>query len=113
MIIRSWDLWLQTCPARRVGNLDGGGPATPRREAAAIVDESHRRAICQIAGFDDAVPFNDPRLADGRRFQAVLGTPPSPGTCISLRVPAERSFSVEDRVASGSLTPVPRNSCPA
>ena len=28
-----------------------------------------------------------------------------PGTCISLRVPARRSFSVEDRVASGSLTP--------
>jgi pilus assembly protein CpaF len=54
---------------------------------------------------DDAVPFNDPRLADGRRFRAVLGTPPSPGTCISLRVPAGRSFSVEDCVASGSVTP--------
>ena len=51
------------------------------------------------------MPFIDPRLADGRRFRAVLGTPPSPGTCISLRVPAERSFSVEDCVASGSLTP--------
>jgi hypothetical protein len=54
---------------------------------------------------DDAVPFNDPRLADGSRFHAALGTPPSPGTCISLRVPAGRSFSVEDCVASGSLTP--------
>ena len=43
-------------------------------------------------GIADAVPFNDPRLADGRRFRAVLGTPPSPGTCISLRVPAGRGF---------------------
>jgi pilus assembly protein CpaF len=51
------------------------------------------------------MPFVDPRLADGRRFHAVLGMPPSPGTCISLRVPAGRSFSVEDCVASGSLTP--------
>ena len=51
------------------------------------------------------MPFVDARLADGRRFHAVLGTRPSPGTCISLRVPAGRSFSVEDCVASGSLTP--------
>jgi pilus assembly protein CpaF len=35
----------------------------------------------------------------------VLGTLASPGTCISLRVPAQRSFSLEDCPASGSLTP--------
>jgi pilus assembly protein CpaF len=61
--------------------------------------------ICQVAGLDDAVPvIDDPRLADGRRFHAVLGTPPL-GTCISLRVRAGRRFLVEDCVASGSLTP--------
>ena len=54
---------------------------------------------------DDAMPFVDGRLADGSRVHAVLGTLASPGTCISLRVPAGRSFSVEDCVASGSLTP--------
>jgi pilus assembly protein CpaF len=54
---------------------------------------------------DDAVPFVDARLADGCRVHAVLGTLASPGTCISLRVPAQRSFSLEDCVASGSLTP--------
>ena len=54
---------------------------------------------------DDAVPFVDARLADGSRVHAVLGTLASPGTCISLRVPAQRSFSLEDCVASGSLTP--------
>jgi pilus assembly protein CpaF len=54
---------------------------------------------------DDAVPFVDARLADGSRVHAVLGTLASPGTCISLRVPAQRSFSLNDCMASGSLTP--------
>ena len=54
---------------------------------------------------DDAVPFVDARMADGSRVHAVLGTLASPGTCISLRVPAQRSFSLEDCVAAGSLTP--------
>ena len=54
---------------------------------------------------DDAVPFVDARMADGSRVHAVLGTLALPGTCISLRVPAQRSFSLEDCVAAGSLTP--------
>jgi pilus assembly protein CpaF len=54
---------------------------------------------------DDAVPFVDARLADGTRVHAVLGCLASPGTCISLRVPAQRSFSIEDCVTSGSVTP--------
>jgi pilus assembly protein CpaF len=54
---------------------------------------------------DDAVPFVDARLADGSRVHAVLGCLASPGTCISLRVPAQRSFSLEDCVTSGSLSP--------
>jgi pilus assembly protein CpaF len=54
---------------------------------------------------DDAVPFVDTRLADGTRVHAVLGCLASPGTCISLRVPAQRSFSIEDCVTSGCLTP--------
>ena len=33
-----------------------------------------------------------------------LGCLASPGTCISLRVPAQRTFSLQDCVASGSLT---------
>jgi pilus assembly protein CpaF len=53
---------------------------------------------------DDAVPFVDARLADGTRVHAVLGSVASPGTCISLRVPAQRHFSIEDCVASGSVT---------
>jgi pilus assembly protein CpaF len=54
---------------------------------------------------DDAVPFVDARLPNGIRVHAVLGCLTSPGTCISLRVPARRSFSLQDCVASGSLVP--------
>jgi pilus assembly protein CpaF len=53
---------------------------------------------------DDAMPFVDARLPDGSRVHAVLGCLASPGTCISLRVPARRTFSLQDCVASGSLT---------
>lgn len=52
---------------------------------------------------DDACPFVDARLADGTRLHAVLGTLADPGTCLSLRVPARRSFSVTDWVANGSI----------
>jgi len=54
---------------------------------------------------DDAAPFVDARLPDGSRVHAVLGSLASPGTCISLRVPAKRSFSIQDCVTSGSVTP--------
>jgi pilus assembly protein CpaF len=53
---------------------------------------------------DDAAPFVDARLADGTRVHAVLATLAAPGTCLSLRVPAARTFSLDDCVASGSLT---------
>ena len=52
---------------------------------------------------DDAVPFVDARLADGSRIHAVLAPTADPGTCISLRVLAPRSFSLDDCVRSGSL----------
>ncbi|HEX8487760.1 MAG TPA: TadA family conjugal transfer-associated ATPase [Propionibacteriaceae bacterium] len=55
---------------------------------------------------DDASPFVDARLADGTRVHAVLATLAAPGTCISLRVPAARTFALDDFVASGSLTPI-------
>ena len=73
-------------------------------------DESEVRRLAQRLAasvgrrLDDAVPFVDARLPDGTRVHAVLGSLASPGTCISLRVPAQRRFSIEDCVATGSLT---------
>ncbi len=54
---------------------------------------------------DEASPFVDARLADGTRVHAILGTLADPGTCLSLRVPAGKRFSLEDWVSVGSLSP--------
>jgi pilus assembly protein CpaF len=67
-----------------------------RRLAVRLVSAGGRR-------LDDAAPYADARLADGTRVHAVL-PPLSPGgTCISLRVPPRRTFSLPDLVAAGSL----------
>ncbi len=52
---------------------------------------------------DDACPFVDARMSDGTRLHAVLGTIADPGTCLSLRVPARRTFSLDDWVSNGSI----------
>jgi pilus assembly protein CpaF len=72
-------------------------------------DNEVRRLAQRLAAsvgrrLDDAVPFVDARLPNGIRVHAVLGCLTSPGTCISLRVPAKRSFSLQDCVTSGSLS---------
>jgi pilus assembly protein CpaF len=72
-------------------------------------DEEVRRLAQRLAAsvgrrLDDAAPFVDARLPDGTRVHAVLGTVAAPGTCLSLRVPASRTFTLADCVASGSLT---------
>jgi pilus assembly protein CpaF len=72
---------------------------------AAVRRLAQRLAASVGRRLDDSVPFVDARLADGTRLHAVLGSVAAPGTCISLRVPARRSFSLDDCVASGSLSP--------
>jgi pilus assembly protein CpaF len=69
-----------------------------RRLAQRIASSVGRR-------LDDASPFVDARLPDGTRVHAVLGSLASPGTCLSLRVPARRAFSLADCVAGGTLSP--------
>lgn len=54
---------------------------------------------------DDATPFVDVRLADGTRFHAALAPVARPGTCLSLRVPARRTFELSELVTAGSLPP--------
>jgi pilus assembly protein CpaF len=54
---------------------------------------------------DDAQPWVDARLADGVRLHAVLPPVAPGGTCLSLRVPRRRVFTLEELVAAGSLPP--------
>lgn len=72
------------------------GPDEVRRLATRLAAAAGRR-------LDDASPWVDARLADGTRVHAVLDLLSDPGTCISLRVPARRAFSLQDMVESGSM----------
>ena len=72
-------------------------------------EESVRRLAQRLAAqagrrLDDASPWVDARLGDGTRLHAVLAPLARPGTVISLRVPARRSFSLAELRAAGSLT---------
>lgn len=75
-----------------------------------VDDEQVRRLAIRLAAaagrrLDDASPFVDGRLPGGVRLHAVLAPVAAPGTCLSLRVPARRSFSLADLVAEGALHP--------
>ena len=78
--------------------------------AVSFVDERDVRRLAQrlaAAGgrrLDDATPFVDVRLRDGTRFHAVLAPVARPGTVLSLRVPARRSFTLEELQQRGTVT---------
>ena len=73
-------------------------------------DDEVRRLAARLAAsvgrrVDDASPFVDARLPDGTRVHAVLAVLADPGTCLSLRVPARRTITLDQWVATGSLHP--------
>lgn len=73
-------------------------------------DDEVRRLAARLAAsvgrrIDDASPCVDARLADGTRVHAILSVLADPGTCLSLRVPARRTFALSEWVANGSLHP--------
>lgn len=70
--------------------------AEVRRLAARMAASAGRR-------FDEGAPFVDSRLPDGTRVHAILASVADPGTCLSLRVPARRRFSLDDWVERGSV----------
>jgi pilus assembly protein CpaF len=72
-------------------------------------DEEQVRRLAQrlatAAGrrLDDAAPFCDARLLGGVRFHAALSPVATPGTLISLRLPAPRGLSLPELVERGAL----------
>jgi pilus assembly protein CpaF len=75
-----------------------GDESAIRRLATRLAAAAGRR-------LDDSTPYVDVRLSDGTRFHAVLAPIASPGTCLSLRVPARQVFTLEDLVTAGSVPP--------
>lgn len=85
------------------------GSGLERASVTFLDDEQVRRLAIRLAAtagrrLDDAQPFVDGRLPDGTRLHAVLAPVAMPGTCLSLRVPASRSFSLADLAATGSIS---------
>jgi pilus assembly protein CpaF len=52
---------------------------------------------------DDACPYADARLPDGTRVHAVLPPVSAQGTCLSLRIPPRRGFTLDRLVDLGAL----------
>ena len=78
--------------AVNVGDEDG-----VRRLAQRLAAQAGRR-------LDDAQPFVDARLPSGVRLHAALAPIASPGTTISLRTPAHRSFSLAELQQAGAIS---------
>ncbi|GAA2377635.1 TadA family conjugal transfer-associated ATPase [Nonomuraea africana] len=80
-----------------------------RRTTIAFPDDGAVRRLAQrLAGaagrrLDDASPHVDARLAGGVRLHAVLPPIASEGTCVSLRLPPRRTFTLSDLVAAGTV----------
>ncbi|HLN76311.1 MAG TPA: TadA family conjugal transfer-associated ATPase [Nocardioidaceae bacterium] len=70
--------------------------AAVRRLAQRLASTAGRR-------LDDATPYVDLRLRDGTRFHAVLAPLARPGTVLSLRVPRERVFDLDELVAGETI----------
>jgi pilus assembly protein CpaF len=71
-------------------------------------DAAVRRLAQRLAGptgrrLDDAQPWVDARLPGGVRLHAVLPPVAPGGTCLSLRVPRRRVFSLDELQAAGSV----------
>ncbi|MEO6470525.1 MAG: TadA family conjugal transfer-associated ATPase [Aeromicrobium sp.] len=84
------------------------GNGLERARVGFFDDEAVRRLGQRLAAqggrrLDDASPFVDVRLPDGTRFHAVLAPLARPGTLLSLRVPAQRAFSLDELLASGTF----------
>ena len=81
-----------------------------QRSDVSLGDEHAVRRLAQRlaarAGrrLDDASPWVDARLPDGTRLHAVLSPVARPGTLISLRVPARRTFDLASLREVGTLT---------
>lgn len=81
------------------------------RTALRFPDEASVRRLAQrltaAAGrrLDDASPYADARLPGGVRLHAVLPPVAATGTCLSLRLPRRRAFTLDELIAARTVPP--------
>lgn len=79
------------------------------RTTVRFVDEAAVRRLAQRLAapsgrrLDDAQPWVDARLPGGVRLHAVLPPIAPAGTCLSLRVPRRRAFTLAELVTAGAV----------
>lgn len=90
--------------------VDDGSGLHPRPDLRFPDDTAVRRLAQRLAAqagrrLDTTSPWVDARLPSGARLHAVLAPVAPDGTCLSLRLPRHRAYSLAELVASGSLSP--------
>lgn len=73
------------------------------RDEAAVRRLAQRLAASAGRRLDDATPYVDARMPDGTRLHAILPPVAPRGTCVSLRIPRRRVFTLDDLVALGTI----------
>lgn len=79
------------------------------RDEGAVRRLAQRLAAAANRRLDEATPYVDARMSDGTRLHAVLPPIAPRGTCISLRIPRKRVFTLEDLADLGTI---PRDAMP-
>lgn len=88
------EVWVDDGDGLRRTSVTFPGDDEVRRLAQRLAAAAGRR-------LDDACPYVDARLAGGVRLHAVLPPIAAEGTCLSLRLPSRRAFTVEELAAEG------------
>ncbi|GII30782.1 TadA family conjugal transfer-associated ATPase [Planotetraspora mira] len=85
------EVWIDDGDGLRRTSVTFPGDEEVRRLAQRLAAAAGRR-------LDDASPYVDARLAGGVRLHAVLPPIAPDGTCLSLRLPSRRVFTIEELV---------------
>jgi pilus assembly protein CpaF len=92
------EVWVDDGAGLRRTDVVFGDDAAVRRLAQRLAGSAGRR-------LDDSVPYVDARLPGGIRLHAVLPAICAEGTCLSLRIPRRRAFTLAELASSGMVPP--------
>jgi pilus assembly protein CpaF len=90
------EVWLDAGDGLVRVNMRFPGETALRRLAQRLAALAGRR-------LDDAAPYADARLPGGIRLHAVLPPIAPGGTCLSLRLPRRRAFTLDELIGAGTI----------